>query len=155
MISKRIKYACMIFLGGGATVLSGCASIVSGTTQPVSVNTMTTTGADCNLVNSQGMWQLTSPGTAIVKRSRTDVKIHCSKDGFQDAEAVARSGFEPWTLGNLIFGGLIGLGVDLGTGAIHRYPDAVSVPLAPVTGIPSAALPQPPPGDASNPPPTS
>lgn len=151
MIRKRMKYACLIALGGGATVLSGCASLVAGTTQPVSVNTMTTTGADCNLVNAQGKWELTTPGTAVVKRSKTDVKIRCTKDGFQDAEAVAPSGFEPWTLGNLLFGGLIGIGVDFGTGAIHRYPDAVAVPMAPAPGVPSASLPQPPPDNASRP----
>jgi hypothetical protein len=83
------------------------------------------------------------------------VQIHCTKSGFQDAEAVAPSGFEPWTLGNLVFGGLIGIGVDFGTGAVHRYPNAVSVPMTPVPGAPSAALPQPPPGDANNSPPTS
>ena len=57
-----------------------------------------------------------------------------STDTVPTLVATAKSGFEPWSLGNLLIGGLIGLGIDWGTGAIHKYPDAVQVPMTPGPG---------------------
>lgn len=139
MISNQTKIITVAGLTGIAFALSGCASIVKGTTQSIAITTPMTTGADCALSNAQGNWTLTSPGSAIVARSKTDVRIRCTKTGFQDAQATAPSGFEAWTLGNILIGGLIGLGIDWGTGAIHKYPDAVQVPMTPIPGAPSAA----------------
>ena len=85
---------------------------------------------------------VTSPGTVVVKKSKTNVDIRCTKAGFSDGQAVADSGFEPWTLGNILIGGLIGLGIDWGTGGIHKYPSNVQVPMTPS-------------GGASNPPPAT
>ena len=35
------------------------------------------------------------------------------------------------TLGNIIIGGLVGLVVDMSTGAINKYPGEVTVPMQP------------------------
>ena len=114
--------------------LSGCASIVTGGTQSLQVMTPTADGANCSLSNKEGMWQVNSPGAVTVKRSKTDVLVECTKPGYQTGKAVADSGFEPWTLGNVLIGGLIGLGIDWGTGSIHKYPSTIQVPLSPSPG---------------------
>jgi membrane-associated protease RseP (regulator of RpoE activity) len=70
------------------------------------------------------------------------VTITCIKDGFQDAVASIPSGFEGWTVGNLVIGGVIGLGVDAATGAINDYPNAFQVPMFPLpTGAVATAAP--------------
>jgi hypothetical protein len=71
------------------------------------------------------------------------MEIRCSKAGYADASATVSSGFEAWTLGNIIFGGLIGVGIDWGTGAIQKYPESVSVPMTPSGGAPTSSLSEP------------
>jgi hypothetical protein len=47
------------------------------------------------------------------------------------------------TAGNLIVGGVIGIGVDAMSGAMNKYPDFISVPMVP---IPACGVPAQPPG---------
>lgn len=56
-----------------AVLLAGCASIVGGTTQILSVCVVSAgeevAGAHCKLANDKGTWFVTTPGTASVHRS--------------------------------------------------------------------------------------
>jgi len=47
-------------------LLSGCASIISGANQSVSVNTPGCEAASCELTNSKGTWFVKSPGSVTV-----------------------------------------------------------------------------------------
>jgi hypothetical protein len=53
--------------------LFGCASIMTGSSQSINVATPPTTGALCTLSSSQGNWQLTSPGSVTVEKSKDDM----------------------------------------------------------------------------------
>jgi hypothetical protein len=127
--------------------LGGCASIVRGTSQSVAITSPPVTGATCTLSSSEGNWQVTTPGSVTVERSSQDMQVRCEKDGYQPAVAVLPSNFEGWTVGNLVFGGIIGLGVDAATGAMHQYPKSFQVPMVPLTAaapaVPAAAAPAP------------
>jgi hypothetical protein len=112
-----------------AIQLAGCASIIKGSTASINVTTPPVTGAECTLSSSQGNWQLISPGSVTVERSKNDLQVRCIKEGYQDATAVIPSNFEGWTVGNLVFGGVIGVGVDAATGALNDYPNAFQVPM--------------------------
>lgn len=114
-------------------MLSGCASIMKGSSQSINVTTPPTTGAICTLTSKEGNWQLTSPGTVTVEKSQEDIQARCTKAGWQDASAVIPSNFQGWTVGNLLLGGVIGLGVDAATGAIHEYPNAFQIPMTPAS----------------------
>ena len=127
MSISRFFVACM--LGGAAFALSGCASIITQGDQEVAVTTPMIEAAECSLSNARGNWTVTTPGRVEVVKSKTDLQIRCSKTGVPDTETVAKSGFEPWTLGNILIGGLIGLGIDWATGAIHKYPSDIEVPM--------------------------
>ena len=76
----------------------------------------------------------------MVKRSKEDVQIRCVKAGYQDGISLIPSGFQGWTVGNIVFGGIIGLGVDAATGAINDYPNAFQVPMQPTTSMPTPAV---------------
>lgn len=119
--------------------LSGCASIIKGSSQQIAITTPPTDGADCVLSSKEGNWTVVTPGVAKVKKSKEDIQIHCTKAGWKDATATIPSDFEGWTLGNLLIGGIIGLGVDASTGAINEYPHAFQVPMQQnnVSSIPS------------------
>lgn len=127
--------------------LSACASIVKGSSASVAVSTPPVSGATCTLSSAEGSWQIVSPSSVTIPRSKNDVQVRCTKDGYQDAAAVIPSTFEGWTVGNLIFGGIIGVGVDAATGAMNDYPNAFQVPMtkldAPAAAPPVMAPPPP------------
>jgi hypothetical protein len=137
-------------LTGVALALSGCASIVKGTSQSIAITTPPTTGANCILSSGQGNWTVTSPGAVTVEKSKEDIQVRCDKPGWQQGVATIPSNFEGWTLGNILLGGVIGLGVDAATGAINEYPHAFQVPMtqasAPQPAIPPSPQVAPPQG---------
>ena len=110
---------------------TGCASIVNGSNQSLSVETRTDTGpvsgVNCRLSNNKGTWFLTSPGSTIVNRSFEDLAVKCEKDGHEPGLLSVKSGTKAMAFGNIIFGGVIGAGVDMSTGAAYDYPSLVVV----------------------------
>ena len=122
--------------------LSGCATIVKGTTQSVSVTTTPTgaEGAKCELKNSQGSWFVTTPGSAVVHKTKNDLTVMCKKDGYQDADVVVPAKFGAATAGNILAGGVIGLGVDAASGANYTYATTTTVPMVPVGGEPTPSV---------------
>ena len=112
-------------------LVSGCASIISGTTQEVAVNS-SPDGATCDITR-QGvrLQQVVTPASAMVQRTNRDLLVSCTKPGYQAATATDPSGVEPWVFGNLLAGGVIGLVVDLSTGAVNKYASPASIVLQP------------------------
>lgn len=109
-----------------STLATGCASIVSGTNQSVSVETrnkgMQVTNANCKLSNDKGTWFVTTPGSVTVNRSFNDMAVRCEKDGVEPGLLTAKSSTKGMAFGNILFGGVIGAGVDISTGAAYDYP---------------------------------
>ena len=117
---------------GLAVAASGCASIVEGTDQSVTVQTAPS-GASCELKRDGEVIGVVNPtpGTVTVDKSKDDIAVICKKDGYQDASGAFSSDFQGMTFGNILFGGLIGVAVDASSGAMHEYPASVSVAMAP------------------------
>ncbi len=111
-------------------LLSGCATIVSGTTQSVSVTTAPVTGAMCSLTNPEGTWYLPmTPSSVVIHKSASYLNIDCQKAGYYDGYARVKSHLRPMILGNAIVGGAIGVGVDAFDGAAFSYPTNIQVPM--------------------------
>jgi len=138
-----------------ATMLgSGCASIVSGQNQSISVETRGKQGeavmsANCKLSNNKGTWFVTSPGSVSVRRSYEDLLIDCEKDNRSPGQASVKSSTKAMAFGNIIFGGVIGAGVDMASGAAYDYPTMITVLMgdqvtieAPSTHTPDTTPPQ-------------
>lgn len=133
MNSRMGRHACLAaaFL---AALSSGCATIVKGTHQSVTVKT-TPPGANCELkrqASSLGFVNPT-PGTIQVDKSKTDLSVICNKSGHLETTATLPSSFQSWSLGNILIGGLIGIAVDAGSGAMHEYQPEIVVMLAPAS----------------------
>jgi uncharacterized protein YceK len=111
------------------SMLSGCASIVSGTNQSITVDTPGCVAASCKLTNDKGEWAVTTPGSVVVHRAYGPLSIICSKEGFPSGTATANSSTKGMAFGNILFGGVIGAGVDIGTGAAYDYPTSIMVPM--------------------------
>jgi len=117
--------------------LTGCASIVDGTNQPISVKTVSDSGdlpgAACQLNNGKGAWFVQTPGSIVVHRAYSDLTVKCTKDGFAPATQTVTSATKPMALGDAIFGGVIGVGVDTADGAAFDYPTLITVIMHPAS----------------------
>lgn len=113
------------------TVLTGCASIVGGTSQPLSVEARAAgapvTGASCKLSNDKGTWFVTTPGSTTVHRSAEDLAVRCDKEGHAPGIVNAKSSTKGMAFGNLLFGGIVGGAVDVSSGAAFDYPTLINV----------------------------
>ncbi len=119
--------------------LSACATIVDGSTQSVSVSTSPVQGAACTLTNSEGTWMLTTPGSVQVHKTKNDLTVTCTKNGFQSGSQVAVAKFGGATFGNIVLGGGVGTIVDAASGANYYYDSPLTIPL----GEPNGAAPAP------------
>jgi hypothetical protein len=121
-------------------LFSGCASIVNGQTQVLSVKTLVDgvelNQAACTLVNNKGTWYLTSPGTVAVHRSYQDLNVTCKKEGMDPGIVAVKSSTKAMAYGNILFGGIIGAGVDTGTGAAYDYPPLIPVQMGQTSAFP-------------------
>lgn len=122
------------FLSIGLFVLvfSGCATITKSPDQTVTVNTRPA-GAECSLVREGQVIAVIrpTPGSINVQKDKDPISVTCKKPGFLDSIGEMSSEFEAMTFGNIIFGGLIGVGVDAISGAMHEYPTLVTITLIP------------------------
>lgn len=117
---------------GAAIILSGCATITRGTTNQVQVlseppgaTAQTTLGHQC----------VTPCSLSIPRKEEFVVRYH--KDGYQDAQIPVKTGIAgtgaAGFAGNVLLGGVVGMGVDAATGAtLEHQPNPVTVTLQPL-----------------------
>jgi len=103
--------------------LSDCASIISGRTAQVKFDS-SPRQANVSVRDHEGseVASATTPAVVSLKRGRTWFRparytASISKPGYQTAEVPIRSMPNPWIVGNVAAGGVIGLAVDGTTGA--------------------------------------
>ncbi len=117
----------------GVFGLGACASIVDGSSQSLSVKTVSKgselVAASCEMKNDKGVWFVTTPGSVTVHRSVEDMNVKCSHDGYSPNILSVKSATKAMAFGNILFGGIIGAGVDISTGAAYDYPNPIVVDL--------------------------
>ena len=121
-----------------ANSLVGCASIVSKSQWPVTVQS-NPSGAKCVVAKKNGVQLHTgeTPMTLTLNSSegyfsKAAYTINCNKDGFAPSASEISADVSGWyLLGNLGFGGLIGwLIVDPATGAMWKLDETHVVNMA-------------------------
>jgi hypothetical protein len=121
-----------LWLLAAASLLAGCATIVRGTTQAVAVDTPGVQGAACTLTSPAiGTVTVITPGTTTLSKSKESITVRCTKECYFDGSGVISSSFEAMTAGNIILGGVIGLGVDAASGAMNNYTPSIQVLMQP------------------------
>jgi hypothetical protein len=127
-----------------AVSLSGCASIISGTSQEIKVVT-NPPGANCELLREgeviARVYQ--TPGGATIQKTKHDITLACHKEGYQEASYVNHSGIDGATYGNIVLGGAVGWGVDSSIGADNRYDSVVNVSMVPGSATQVAGIGKP------------
>ena len=130
-----LKMLASIVTISAALLLVGCATITKGTTQSVAVNTPGVTGAQCTLTSSAvGSKMVSTPATIVLEKGSDNVAVLCKKECYQDAAGVISSNTEAMAAGNIIAGGVIGLGIDAASGAMNKYDTENQFAMVPIQG---------------------
>jgi len=118
----------------GALALGACATVTTGTTHTVAVETYPT-GASCQATREGVVVGSVAPtpGSFTVDKSAKALTVTCKRDGFDDAVATVDAVVQPMTVGNVLAGGVIGIAVDAATGASMVYEDLPTVVLVPTS----------------------
>jgi hypothetical protein len=111
-----------------ALLVSGCATVLSGTSQKVNVTTLPP-GAACTMTRDGTVLGsiAATPGTLEIGKGSGYLRLTCTKQGYLDAEVTAVSHYNTSTLWNHAGFGIIGLGVDSASGAMYHYVPDVRV----------------------------
>lgn len=121
---KNIAFSAVII---SISLLTGCATIANGRFQQVTVQTQPP-GANCTLSNDKGQWQVNStPASVQVHRSMNDLKIACERPGYKTTTDSIASSVKKMMVGNAVFGGVVGAGIDTVNGAGFSYPNIINV----------------------------
>jgi hypothetical protein len=121
IFTKAILLIVLVF------IMTSCASIVSKSSWPLTVNT-TPSGARVEIMDRKGVTVFNGTTPAVVSLrsgagffAKQSYRIKLSLDGYGEKIISVECQLNGWYIGNIIFGGLIGLLiVDPATGAMYR-----------------------------------
>ena len=122
-----------ILLWVAGITLAGCATILTGTTQSLFVDTMNVSGASCKGVDNNGReyYWLNTPSATSVQKGDAPLVITCEKPGFKKTVYTVDETVHGATFANIILGGGVGIFVDIASGAAQKYPGTVRFPMEP------------------------
>ncbi|MBX3491712.1 MAG: lipoprotein [Parvibaculum sp.] len=131
----------IILLAGAALALAGCSTVVDGTSQTLGVNT---SPAEASCVFNRNGQQIAkidpTPGTVKIDKTKHDIIVECTKEGYQKATFINKSDVNSATFGNILIGGGIGWAIDSATGSDNKYQATVSLTLVPDDAPPAPVV---------------
>jgi hypothetical protein len=134
MRNKTLFKFVLIGLATAATAsLTGCASFVSAPDQQL----VFTSEPPKSEVFVDGTKKGTTPCNVLVMRRRPPPEIVLKKEGFEDARVVFTSKYNPWIIGNVLWGycSTTAFLVDMNSDkSVMYYPDTFLVTLSPLEG---------------------
>ncbi len=114
-----------------AGFISGCATIINGTTQRIPVSS-DPSGVTITVENGT---KYKTPATVELSRKENHT-LQFSLDGYESETVQLESVTSGAVMGNILAGGLIGWGVDAASGGQYRLvPESVHVSLRPAVPI--------------------
>lgn len=115
----------------GIMLLSGCSTIIEGSTQTVNISTGMDKQIHAVITSSGGTMPVILPQALAVNKSSNDLVINI-KDGncVLPSTTIVKSHLNPWFWGNIIFGGVIGSTTDSASGAAWEYDNNILVNVA-------------------------
>ncbi len=125
----------LIAIVGTACLLAGCATITKGTTPVVALDSPGAPGAKCTLSSSAvGKVDVVTPASITLQKGSDNIAVRCTKECYNDGVGVIGTHTETMAAGNIIAGGLIGLGIDAASGAMNKYTEQNQIAMVPIPG---------------------
>lgn len=107
-------------------LVAGCASIIDGPTQNVTLRTPGATEAECNLTNGV-KYKIQTDETVRIMRSRRDLVVDCYASGNRHKQIVIESDFNGWGAANVTNAVVPGATYDHYSGGLYTYPREITV----------------------------
>jgi hypothetical protein len=133
--TKKYSSALVMF---AAVTISGCASIVDGSTQNISVKPMQggkiVHDANCIVSNSKGSWHASGGQSVVVKKASDDLNVSCTD--YETGEVATQNSPKKtntgWAVANFFLWDFCTISciIDFSSGAIYEYPSQVVIPMA-------------------------
>lgn len=116
------------------SLATGCATVTTGSSQTLTVSTIPD-GATCLMLrDGETVGAINgTPGSVTVDKDSDPINVECTLEGHQASSESVESKFQGATLGNVLIGGVIGIAIDAGSGAMNKYPSSVELILIPET----------------------
>lgn len=120
-----------LIMSVSCVVISGCASIVSTSEYPVKIDS-SVSGATVSIKDKYGaeVQKVTTPAMITLSSGggwkSASYMFEFEKEGYESSTESIVAEINPWYMGNIIFGGLVGMIlVDPATGAMWKLKDHV------------------------------
>lgn len=112
------KFILLIGIGIIPLILTSCATILSGTSQSITIDS-NPKGAQ---VYIDGVKYGKTPTTISIKKPGLNEKYaELRLEGYESRTIILSKSLDGTTFLNILIGGIIGLGVDMASGAINKY----------------------------------
>jgi hypothetical protein len=127
---------------GLSVLLCGCATVFEGTSQTISVVT-NPTGAMCAFEREGKVIGTVAdtPGPLVVKKSKYDITVKCTKPGYQEAAYLNHSGATATIAANIAVDVILTAGIssiiDSADGADNKYDSVVNLSMVPDSAMPA------------------
>jgi hypothetical protein len=136
---RTCEWLLLVVLSCALVLGSGCATIITGSTQSVGV-TSEPIGAK---VTADGVNSITTPGTMVLKRNQPHTLV-AEFPGYPAQQQRLDKKLNNWVFGNILLGGIIGLVIDFVSGSADELsPKEVHFNLKTPSGAGASAAPLP------------
>ncbi len=108
--------------------MTGCATIIEGTTQNVNFSTINGESVKATITSDNGTVHATLPESRSFKKSYNDISVTVKETKcIVPTTTVSKPKLNPWFFGNIITGGVVGSTTDAISGAMWEYDENVMV----------------------------
>lgn len=132
-MTRRASRSASMLACALAVPIASCASIVTGSTDRVQLDSVPQGAHYVTNAGHEG----TTPAQISISDDVT-LTVTCTADGYERTTVTMPPRMSGWVLGNLAFGGLIGLGLDFVSGNWRTHDDKLVVSLPKLAPSPAA-----------------
>lgn len=123
-----MKKLICLFLVLGMAELTGCATIMSDNKSAVQIETKPS-GTVCEVKGEDFIQTVNIPANVTIPAKASPVTITCSKEDYFPVSETIETSMNGMIFGNIIFGGIPGVIIDLATKSGFEYQDNVALHL--------------------------
>ncbi|MBU0800366.1 MAG: hypothetical protein KKA05_05115 [Alphaproteobacteria bacterium] len=116
-----------LLLSVAVLAVSGCARLIEGSTQKITIETPGADGAACFIENEEFRYKIYAPQTITITRSFYPLNVRCLAPGNRQKTVTVRPKIQEATYMNAVNGFVPGMVVDYNSRAFYKFPEKIVV----------------------------